>query len=120
MSRMFKQLMIGFFCGISGCATVISHEPAPADWPALTRSTHYVGIFELQRQCYSSIPLIWKLLGGFAMQCVQIDFAARTCTKYRPENTTDGDDHEEDHCDGRDHVGESTLRDAWAMYKASR
>lgn len=109
-----------------GCATVISHQAAPDDWPQLERREVRVGFLEVQRLCaparqnMSVAGWLWSL--GLAGECTLIDFDKRICWHVRPIDETDSgfDDHELEHCAGKDHVGESVLRDAWAAYKRSK
>ncbi len=108
-----------------GCATMIDeHTAPPADWPQLKRQELRVSFLETQRLCAPAIasmtPVALALSLGLVAQCVLIDFSRNTCTKVRPIDETDGDQHEEEHCQGRDHIGETNLRDAWAAYKGSK
>lgn len=104
----------------AGCATVTHGEP-PADWPQLKRVEVRTGLLDVQRRCAlartNMTALAWAMSLGLVMQCAIIDFAAGTCTKVRPIDETDGDEHEEEHCQGKDHVGETVLRDAWTAWK---
>jgi hypothetical protein len=102
---------------LAGCATLIDESTPPPDgWPPLAARVVYLGPIDLERKCWKYQPLYMKLLGGLAIQCVEVNFDELTCTKYRPRDPTDGDEHETGHCEGRDHVGESTMRDAWAAW----
>lgn len=105
---------------LTACATMISHEDPPRDWPSLKITIHYVGFFEVQRRCYKYLSIWAKLSGSLPMQCAEINFAENTCNIWRPSNDTDGDEHEIEHCRGKDHPGDRTLRDAWANYKATK
>jgi hypothetical protein len=106
---------------VAGCATVIDeHMPPPDGWPTLETRTVYLGPIALEKKCWKYQPLYMKLLGGLAIQCVEANFDELTCTQYRPRDPTDGDQHEAEHCEGRDHVGETTLRDAWAAWLRSK
>ena len=106
---------------LAGCATVIDeHMPPPDGWPTLEMRTVYLGPVALEKKCWKYQPLYMKLLGGLVIQCVEANFEELTCTQYRPRDATDGDAHEAEHCDGRDHVGESTMRDAWTAWLRSK
>jgi len=106
---------------VGGCATMIDeHMPAPDGWPTLEMRTVYLGPIDLEKKCWKYQPLYMKLLGGLAIQCVEANFDELTCTQYRPRDPTDGDEHESEHCEGRDHVGENTMRDAWAAWLRSK
>lgn len=107
----------------AGCATVTHGEP-PVDWPQLKHVEVRTGPIEVQRLCSPAranmTALTWALTLGLVMQCALIDFDAGTCTKIRPIDETDGDEHEEEHCQGKDHVGESVLADALKAWKARK
>lgn len=97
-----------------GCTIVDQHRAPPADWPELKRIIHKVGYWELQKICGRDGILFG--CGGYAI----VDLAARTCTIYY---TGDGEwgqralEHEEDHCQGKDHIGMKTLANLWEKYK---
>lgn len=111
MSRAALLLALLLSTGVT--AAEIDHSrPAPADWPKLTVTAHMVGMYDLYANC--THPAV-------QLGCAVIDFKARTCRIYVAEGTgLVVLDHEGGHCDGRDHVGETTLRDAWAAYKAAQ
>lgn len=109
---MFKQTAIGFFCCLlwAGCAS-IDPQSAPRDWPRLTIDVRKVSYLEVLKRCskYSVAPLA----------CAEIHFRTMTCYVWvTPDAPRWVLDHELGHCHGADHFGESTLRDAWASYKA--
>lgn len=107
----------------AGCATITHGEPPP-DWPQLKRVELRTSLVEVQRLCAPAranmTPVAFALSLGLVAQCALINFLTSTCTKVRPIDETDGDDHEEDHCAGKDHIGESVLADAWAGWKARK
>jgi hypothetical protein len=106
---------------VAGCATLIDeHTPPPEGWPKLAVQTVYLGPIALQKQCWKYQAAYMKFLGGLVMQCVEANFDELTCTQYRPRDATDGDQHEADHCEGYDHIGESKLRDAWLGWVRSK
>lgn len=61
----------------------------------------------------------WYMWPTFA--CAVIDFNAKTCDIWLDAEDPDAgiEKHEHDHCDGRDHVGETYLRDLWEQHKRS-
>lgn len=97
---------------LAGCTT-IGHEPPPADWPALRVQEDRLEVREMRDRCQRYAG--WH---SVADACTEINFAENWCriSYVYPENLA----HERLHCAGRDHVGESTLRDAWARYKLTR
>lgn len=103
---------------LTGCATVETHT-APRDWPQLTVRDNVVSGFEVVRHCYQYVPTWAKLLGSFPMACAEINFAALTCDIWRAHDATpDMIEHEQIHCRGGQHPGDTTLSDAWANYAA--
>lgn len=114
--RPFHALAVAILA--SSCATTIdTHTPAPANWPKLEVRDHVVSGWEVQRRCYGYLSTAAKLVGAFPMACAEINFAAGTCDIWRAHDASPEIlEHEHDHCAGRDHPGESTLRDAWAQH----
>lgn len=108
------------YLALAGCAT-ITHGDAPPDWPQLKRVEIRTSFLEVQRLCAvaraNMTPIAMALSFGLVAQCALINFSAGTCFKVRPIDETDGDEHEEEHCQGKDHVGETVLRDAWQAWK---
>jgi hypothetical protein len=119
--RRFLAAMLGLLA-LSACA-IDPHTPAPADWPRLEVRVHQVGTGEMLGECYATVPLWMKLLGTFPAACARIRFPERTCDIYCAASWSCDPDtlaHEREHCAGRDHEFESTLRDAWQRYKAAQ
>ena len=105
---------------LTGCATMIDeHQAPPPRWPSLEVRDNIVGIWEIQKRCYKHVNLGWKLLGGFAGGCAEINFADRTCNIYRAYDASEEWlAHEEAHCRGYSHVGETWAADALRAYEA--
>lgn len=85
----------------TGCAWTLKAD-APVGWPELKRIEHFdIAAADLERVC--------GMKGLLA--CAVVDLCARTCSTYYGEGY--GLDwvreHEEGHCRGHDHVGESTF-----------
>lgn len=95
---------------LSGCTT-IGHQPPPADWPQLEVIKHRVSNVEMRDQCarYVTMPIA----------CAIVTFWRNVCHIYLDvDNTTDEiEEHEDMHCKGWDHMGETIFRDAWEAYK---
>lgn len=107
------------FLLLTGCATVDTHT-APADWPLLTVRDNVVSGAEVLRRCYKYVPLAAKLVGTIPMACAEINFAALTCDIWRAHDATpEMLEHEEMHCSGGDHPGDTSLAVAWRNYKAA-
>lgn len=105
---------------LQGCATVYEHNAAK-DWPKLTIRDNVVSGWQVQRHCYQYVPLALKLLGVFPMACAEINFDARTCDIWRAYDASpEMIEHEQIHCAGGQHPGDTTLTDAWTAYKARK
>ena len=113
--------LIGFlicFIALTGCTTINMHTPPPADWPALTVHERTVSTAGMIAKCYPAMPLAHKLIVSLPIACAWIRFDEGTCTIYLTDWTpTSALEHEYEHCAGRDHEGESNLRDAWTRYR---
>ena len=116
-----KNFVIALAIFLAGCATFIDqHKEPPADWPLLTVREHRLDLWPLIKQCYPSVSTFMKLLGGFANACAWIDLRAMTCDIYVHSASAEDDPilaHEREHCDGKDHFGDSTLANLWAAWK---
>lgn len=81
--------------------------PPPADWPTLAVSRHYGKVSEHCAQ-----------LGIGTLACAVVDFDNNTCDIYWPSSPPEWMiRHEEAHCKGYDHYGDSIMRDAWAQHR---
>lgn len=113
---------------IAACATTIDeHRAPPADWPHLTVYEHPVLVGELYDHCAQYVPVWMKAVSWLTLTppivngCAVVDFDNMRCDIYRRGDLPDVevDEHELEHCAGRDHTeGEPTLANAWAAYKA--
>ena len=116
------HLVTGFIVGVglTGCATLISANPPPTDWPRLSVSIHRVSTYEVLKRCSKYLTPAARLIGlGLVGGCAEINFARFRCDIWVPVDVDAGVlEHEMDHCFGRDHLGESTLRDAWLTYRS--
>lgn len=82
-------------------------NPPAADWPALKKVYHY-----------GDITICTSKLGITAIACATPDFPNSICDMYfmsRPHRFVVL--HEEAHCDGYDHYGDSIMHDNWNRYK---
>ena len=88
---------------LSGCTTI---DKQIAGWPILSVQYHELGFWEVQSKCWEHIPTMYKLLGGVAMACAEVNFDAGTCDIYHLRNPSKTDiEHELSHCRGGDHGG---------------
>lgn len=105
---------------LMACGNTI-HQEAPADWPKLETRVHRVGLIELHRRCAKYMTTTQRITSlGIVGGCAEINFATNRCDIWLPEGENDPmyEKHERDHCLGRDHVGDTTLRDAWNNWMA--
>lgn len=75
----------------------------PEGWPKLDERVHVVSSEEVHQMCRG---------GGRA--CARVRFCDRTCDVWIAEDDPDVFVHEHEHCQGRDHWFESTMRDGLA------
>lgn len=115
---MFKQTVIGLTCLLTGCASMISSNPPPADWPKLAVSIHRVSLYEVAKRCGKYLTPSGRLLGlGLVGGCAEVNFAHVRCDIWVPHDVDPGVlEHEMDHCFGKDHPGDTTLRNAWLAW----
>ena len=93
---------------LPGCTAIDMHREPPKDWPKLTVTEHKVGFWELQTICGGSVIAQY-------VACARIFFKDNACKIYYVSGDEYGRlavEHEREHCNGRDHVGSSALRDA--------
>lgn len=101
---------------LAGCASTIDMGRAPpADWPAMKVEIYQGTIQKFDEICGTGIIGLTH-----RVSCAHVDFAQQRCwimvrpnQKLAPEEEA----HEREHCAGRDHPGESTMRDGWERYK---
>lgn len=98
---------------LAGCAA-IDHGSAPADWPQLkviVLRTDQAGIDAFCPGGFMYFPIA----------CMRPDFDRRECYVWlHHEASKFVEDHELDHCNGKDHALDSTLSDYFAAWKAKR
>lgn len=105
---------------LASCTTIDAHRAPPADWPKLKVVEHRVGAVEMLKRCYRYVSLPMKLAGSVPFACAEVDFVRRRCDIWAIEDAEEGVmEHERDHCDGRDHVGDDTLAQALRAYRAA-
>ncbi len=113
-------VIIFFFLG--GCTTtapinirwseIDMHTLPPVDFPKLSIVVHQVSHTEMLERCQDAL---WKPLA-----CAETNFKNMVCDIWYSDDVPPTKaiiDHEELHCKGYDHVGESSIRDAWEKYK---
>ena len=120
-ARLLLGVCIVAFFLLHGCATLIDeHKPAPKGWPILRVSDNIVSGWEVQKHCYGYLPLAQKLIGSFPMACAEIRFDLGTCNIWRAHDATaDILEHEQMHCRGLSHPGDTWAEDAWQAYQAA-
>lgn len=72
------------------------------------------------KTCYAAVPFWMKLLGGVSTACAWVDLSKMQCHVYVHEQSDENDPlyvHELEHCEGKDHFGDSTLADHWENWK---
>jgi uncharacterized protein YceK len=99
----------------NGCTSIDRHTDPPSDFPRLEVSVNYVPHHQMRDICSKYIP-------AFASPeaCMEWDFSKKTCTIWLSKDFPPHPsvvEHEKLHCKGYDHIGDSTLRDAWTTYK---
>lgn len=92
--------------------TTISHQRVEG-WPELKVTVHEVNYFQVLKHCYTSVSLVWRVMGALPMACAWIDLAAKTCDIYIGTGDNDPSilEHELAHCAGGEHVGSTQLAD---------
>lgn len=104
---------------IAGACTMIDIARPPAsDFPKLAITEHYVSWAVMREKCGKYDPP-----GMMNYGCMEYDLIRETCHIWlvaEPPPSPDTVAHERLHCRGYDHVGESTLRDAWQAVKEWR
>jgi hypothetical protein len=107
-----RAASLAFATALSACSAIDVHRAPPADWPQLKRQTLRVSVVEANCLCGGNLLLMMP-------NCAFVDFKARVCTKIiaRQAEPQYAEEHEEMHCRGYDHVGASSGRDAWRVFK---
>jgi hypothetical protein len=101
---------------VSGC-TVIGHQDAPSDWPALDIVKHSLSHKDMRDACSK-----WTHPLASPEACAEIRFTENRCDVYLSADfpNASNEEHEYEHCRGKDHAGGTYLRDLWAKFKAAR
>ena len=100
-------------CGI---VPIDVHQPPEADFPELVVVTHVVPQQVMLEQCAAT-----NRTGPLA--CASVDLDTLMCTIWYSADvppTSEIVEHEQLHCKGYDHVGESTIRDLWQKFKQKK
>ena len=98
-----RTLLICVCLSLAGCTTI---DKQIVGWPKLSIKKHEMTFFDVQGKCWKHMPIAYKLLGGFAMACAEVNLDAGTCDIYHMKNPSKTDiDHEISHCNGGDHDG---------------
>lgn len=112
---------------LSSCTIIDSNRKPPADWPKLEVTEKKVGFWEMQALCQSngaSSEVTAGVLATFLLKqyaaCTVIYFDTKLATIYYASDDEYGRlavVHERRHTKGYDHIGGTTLRDAWAAWR---
>jgi hypothetical protein len=96
------------FCSDTPAQGIDFTTPPAADWPILKKVYHY-----------GDITPCTAALGITTIACAFADFDTGTCHIYLPAAPVLRKIvlHEEAHCDGYDHDGETSLHDRWEKHK---
>jgi hypothetical protein len=105
---------------VAPACAMIGHEPPPSDWPSLKRVV--IETENAPQMIDACVRRGLKVIGYGIFTtvgaCAHADFCTMTCTKVWPKGASETTKmHEEKHCEGRDHPGETTFKNAWAAYK---
>ena len=89
------------FLAIAACTT-IGHAPPPDGWPTLKVTKHFVSNREMRDVCVK-----YTGVGESPMACSEIDLKAGTCDIWLSKDFPVAfvEEHEDEHCKGRDHPG---------------
>ena len=103
------------------CTMIDTQRAAPDDWPRLALYEHHVPVGELWRQCYPAMGLWAKLILATPEGCYKLSFDRMRCDMYFFKGYEDSrvTQHEQEHCAGMDHPGDSTLHNAWTKWKTA-
>lgn len=110
--RLFVSLLL-----LSGCAmvptttTIDASRAPPAGWPNLTVTVIHTTESDVARRCSAT-----KMIEAWG--CTLPQFQTGRCFILIAKEDSSVLEHEKMHCLGYDHPGESTMRDAWAKWKA--
>lgn len=99
---------------LAGCTVIDMRRPPPEGWPKLQVTVIKTGFAQVQAACGSN-AVIGLLAPYFA--CATVNLSAGTCVIHTMTDDPYVMEHEMEHCAGRDHIGDSTLReyhDRWS------
>lgn len=103
---------------LTGCTMIDMDQPPAKDFPKLAITEHYVSWAVMREKCQKAdVP------GIMSVGCTEYDLIRETCHIWLvadPPPSPETIAHERLHCAGYDHVGESTLQDAWQAVKQWR
>ena len=108
-------LAILFLLFLPAC-TIIGHQKVEG-WPQLTVIEHHVPHAAMRDRCAKYAP--W---GSSPEACAEFNLAERTCTLWFSADFPPPAffvRHERMHCEGYDHLGETSMRDFLARYNAA-
>jgi hypothetical protein len=96
-----KKLMFILASLVLSSCSIISYQVD--DWPELTITVHDTSLAELNATCWSSLPVVKKMLGAVVFGCAMYDLDKKTCDIYiMPNSPRFILDHEIEHCMGGD------------------
>ena len=96
----------------SANAQEISLAHRPADWPNLEIKAQLVTHEQLLELC-PGLPF-------YSFDCAIPLFKVGQCLLLLIENSVMARNHGTLHCNGYDHIGETTMRDKWLAFKSAR
>ena len=105
-----KRLLVCL--ALSGCGHITGMTEPPSDWPELKIIDHGA------EGMYSACAKYTNFFTWPPMGCAEVYFERRVCELWAISAYIR--DEEIKHCVGRDHLGESTLADAWRAHKAKK
>lgn len=107
-----RYLLLALLCASAHASEIDWNKPPPADWPTLTQKVLYVSAYDFETYCKPDEPNV----GGCAIPYFDLNLCmiyVRDDLQFYLALLT----HEEGHCDGKDHYGESAMADKWAVWK---
>lgn len=105
--------------GFDRSITPIGAAEPPADWPKLVIQHVRIPFDDMISVCAKA----WKNPSAPGRACALIVFKSSTCyivDSIEFPMSPYVRRHEEQHCGGHDHAGETTIRDAWEKWKKSQ
>jgi len=96
---------------------MVGHEKTDG-WPQLKVTEHYVPNKDMRDRCGK-----YAAFGSAPMACAEFDLGAGTCdiwysADFPPAATMI--EHEREHCQGYDHAGATTMKDALRAFQTSQ